>query len=268
MFQLTILFLYIIAGVAFSLSRLPRYEHSSRLLFVVAFLTGLTGLLWHLTVLWAMIAGNGGLSISLGNAVSFIGFQLALIGLLGSFDPPLRGLTGGLLILAAFAAALTGWPADTAAPGPMDWQLQAHIMISMFAYGLLSVGAIVAIYALVQESRLHAAKIGAMNHLFAPLETTERLLFGITAAGFSVLLLAVFSGFAFVDNLFAQHLVHKTSLSLLALILFGVLIAGRQFAGWRGRRAIYLYLWGFGILLLAYFGTRFVLENVLGRSWG
>jgi ABC-type uncharacterized transport system permease subunit len=107
-----------------------------------------------------------------------------------------------------------------------------------------------------------------MNHLFAPLETTERLLFGITAAGFSVLLLAVFSGFAFVDNLFAQHLVHKTSLSLLALILFGVLIAGRQFAGWRGRRAIYLYLWGFGILLLAYFGTRFVLENVLGRSWG
>jgi ABC-type uncharacterized transport system permease subunit len=120
----------------------------------------------------------------------------------------------------------------------------------------------------MQERRLHAAKISSLNVLFAPLETTERLLFGIAAGGFSVLLLAVFSGFAFVDNLFAQHLVHKTALSILALILFGILIAGRQFAGWRGRRAILLYLWGFSILCLAYFGSRFILENVLGRSWG
>jgi ABC-type uncharacterized transport system permease subunit len=150
----------------------------------------------------------------------------------------------------------------------VSWQLQAHILISLFAYGLLSVGAIVAIYALIQDRRLQAARISSFNQIFAPLETTERLLFGIASAGCAVLLLAVFSGFAFVDNLFAQHLVHKTALSILALLLFGVLIAGRQFAGWRGRRAVFLYLWGFGILCLAYFGSRFVLENVLGRSWG
>ncbi|MEQ9564175.1 MAG: phosphohydrolase, partial [Woeseiaceae bacterium] len=42
---------------------------------------------------------------------------------------------------------------------------------------------------------------------------------------------------------------------------------GRMFAGWRGQRAVYLYLWGFGVLCLAYFGSRFVLENILGRSW-
>ncbi len=82
-----------------------------------------------------------------------------------------------------------------------------------------------------------------------------------------MLLLAVMSGFAFVDNLFAQHLIHKTALSLLALALFGILVAGRQFAGWRGKRAVYLYLWGFFFLGLAYFGSRFVLEEVLGRSW-
>ena len=250
------------------MSRLPRYEQSSKLLLIVGFLAGLSGILWHLAVLWSVLTVNTGLSLSLGNAVSFIGFQLALIGLLGSFDSTLRGLAGGLLILAALAALLTGWPADAGSTSNMGWQLQAHILISLFAYGLLSVGAIVAIYALVQERRLHAAQISSLNHLFAPLETTERLLFGIATAGFSVLLLAVFSGFAFVDNLFAQHLVHKTGLSMLALLLFGILIAGRQFAGWRGRRAIFLYLWGFCILCLAYFGTRFVLENVLGRSWG
>jgi ABC-type uncharacterized transport system permease subunit len=82
-----------------------------------------------------------------------------------------------------------------------------------------------------------------------------------------LLLLAVSSGFALFENIFAQHLVHKTTLSLLALVLFGILLAGRQFAGWRGRRAVYLYLWGFAILCLAYFGSRYILEEILGRSW-
>ena len=149
----------------------------------------------------------------------------------------------------------------------MSLQIQSHILISLFAYGLLTVGAIVAIYALAQDMRLRAGLLSSVNQLFAPLETTERLLFGITSAGFLFLLVAVSSGFAFVENLFAQHLVHKTALSLLALVLFGLLLAGRRFAGWRGRRAIYLYLWGFLILCLAYFGTRYILEEVLGRSW-
>jgi len=83
-----------------------------------------------------------------------------------------------------------------------------------------------------------------------------------------VLLVAVLLGFPFVENVFAQHLAHKMFLSVLALLLFGILLVGRRFAGWRGRRAIFLYLWGFAILCLAYFGSRYILEEVLGRSWG
>ena len=90
---------------------------------------------------------------------------------------------------------------------------------------------------------------------------------GVAAAGFVGLLLSVVSGFTFVEDLFAQHLVHKTALSLLALILFGIVVGGRFLAGWRGRRAVYLYLGGFAVLCLAYFGSRFILEEVLGRSW-
>lgn len=230
---------------------------------------GIAGVSSHLAVLGSMIISSTGLTLSLGNIASLIGLQLALIGLLGAIDSSLRGLSGGLLVLAAMAAAMTtsAVAGDGHAVGH-SWQLQAHILISLFAYGLLSVGAIVAIYALIQDRRLQTARISPLNQIFAPLETTERLLFGITTAGFSILLLAVFSGFEFVDDLFAQHLVHKTALSILALILFGILIAGRQFAGWRGRRAIFLYLWGFAILCLAYFGSRYVLEDILGRSWG
>lgn len=268
MFQITIFFLYIIAGVALTLSRLPHFSGTDKPLIILAFSSLIAGLGWHGLALSSIILTPAGMSLSLGNTASFIGLLLALIALAGGFEKSLRGLSGGLLILAAIVAPLAGGQIVTGDAESLDWQMQTHILISLFAYGLLTVGAIVALYALVQEKRLHAGMLSSVNQLFAPLETTERLLFGIAAAGFAVLLLAVFSGFAFVDNLFAQHLVHKTVLSLLALVLFGVLVAGRVFAGWRGKRAVYLYLWGFLILCLAYFGSRYILEEVLGRSWG
>ena len=268
MFQITILFLYIIAGTAFTLSRLPRFASSSKLLLIIAFSSTVAGLSWHGLALSSIVLTPAGMSLSLGNTASFIGLQLALIALVGSFEQSLRGLSGGLLILAAVVSPLAGGQLVANGVESLNWQMQAHILISLFAYGLLSVGAIVALYALVQEKRLHAGMLSSVNQLFAPLETTERLLFGIAAAGFAVLALAVFSGSIFVDDLFDQHLVHKTALSLLALVLFGVLVAGRMFAGWRGKRAVYLYLWGFLILCLAYFGSRYILEEILGRSWG
>ncbi|MGH8222954.1 MAG: cytochrome C assembly family protein [Woeseiaceae bacterium] len=260
--------MYIIAGICFTLTRLPRFSESLAALVSIAFSSVLAGLLWHAMILYGMIMRPDGLALSIGNTASLIGLQLALIAVIGAIEPTLRGLAGGLCVLAALAGLATGWPADQAMSERYSWQLESHILVSIFSYGLLAAGAIIAVYALIQDRRLKSGRLSSVNQLFAPLETTERLLFGITSAGFALLLLAVVSGFWFVDNLFAQHLVHKTVLSLLALLLFGVLIAGRQFTGWRGSRAVYLYLGGFGILCLAYFGSRFILENVLGRSWG
>ena len=266
-FQITILFLYITAGAALASSRLPRFEDSSKLLLAVGVLFALTGLVWHLVILYAATVFPDGLALSLANTVSLVGLLIVTTALIGAFEPSLRGLSGGLLILGGIAAWMTDL--SMAPPAPIaTWQLQAHVLISILAYGLLAIGAIVALYALVQDNRLRSGKLGDANQLFAPLETNERLLYGIATAGFIALLIGVLSGFTFVENFFAQHLVHKSVLSILALVLFGVLIAGRHFAGWRGRRGVYLYLWGFAFLCLAYFGSRFVLENVLGRSWG
>lgn len=267
-FQITNFSLYLIAGALFAAVCLPRYAMQRSMLLIIAFATGLTGLLWHTWILWFAITVADGIVLSIGNAASFIGLLLATIGVLGgAVDKSLRGLAGGLLVLAAVAALLTTRQATVELAAPMTWQIQSHILISLLAYGLLTVGGIVALYALAQERRLQAGKFSALNQLFAPLETTERLLFGITTAGFLVLLIAVSTGVAFVDDLFAQHLAHKTALSILALVLFGALLVARWLAGWRGKRAIYLYLWGFLFLCLAYFGSRFVLEEVLGRSW-
>lgn len=231
----------------------------------VAFLLAATGIAIDTWLLY--VALDAGRNVTLPNAVALIGWQIAVIGVAGAVNPTLRGVAAGLLTLAALLALLTSKSAGADVAPELGWQIRTHVLTSLFAYGLLTVGAILAVFALVQEGRLKSRKLSGPNSLFAPLETTEALLYWVTTAGFTVLALSVISGFTFIEDLFAQHLVHKTVLSLLALVLFGVLILGRRFGGWRGRRAIYLYLAGFALLCLAYFGSRYVLEEILGRSW-
>jgi ABC-type uncharacterized transport system permease subunit len=72
----------------------------------------------------------------------------------------------------------------------------------------------------------------------------------------------------FVDNLFAQHLVHKTVLSIVAWIILGLLLWGHHRFGWRGKIAVRWTLSGGAMLTLGYFGSKFVLETLLGRQWG
>lgn len=268
MSHITILLLYLLAALAFVLSRLPRFSALSCPFTFVAFGAAAVGLALHAHSLYALVLPGGSLVLSIGCVASMIGLELALIALIAAVEPALRGMSAGMLVLAGPTALLMGAAPSAAHTIGLVWQVEAHILIALIAYGLLTVGAIVAVFTLIQERRLHAARITAANQLFAPLETTERLLIGVTGAGFAGLTLAIASGLSFVNNLLQQHLAHKFALSLLAWIIFGVLLAGRFFAGWRGKRAVELYLWGFAALCLAYFGSRVILQQVFDRSWG
>ena len=222
----------------------------------------------HGQTLFSLILPANGFDLTVGNAISMIGFELAVIGLIAAVEPTLRGISGGLVFLAALTVLLMGPSGDATAGVALAWQVRAHVLIALLSYGLLTVGTIVALYALMQEHRLQAAKLSPINQLFAPLETTEKLLFGVAAAGFAGLTLAIVTGSSFVDDLVQQHLAHKFGLSLLAWLIFGVLLAGRYFRGWRGKRAVRLYLGGFAVLCLAYFGSRLILEEIFNRTWG
>ena len=268
MSEITIFLLYLAAAAAFGASRLPKYESRSRPLFLAACALVATGISIHTSILYATILIDDGFNLSVGNTASMIGLELALIALIAALDQSLRGISAGLLLLGAIAAIATAPENAPTMVATLDWQVRAHVLVSLMSYGLLTVGAIVAIYAMLQERRLQAGRISTYSNLFAPLETTEKLLFGITAAGFAGLALAIFSGLAYVDDLFAQRFAHKTAFSLLALFVFGTLLAGRFFAGWRGARAVRLYLGGFLLLCLAYFGVRLILEQALNRTWG
>jgi ABC-type uncharacterized transport system permease subunit len=147
----------------------------------------------------------------------------------------------------------------------------------MLAYSLFTLAALHALLMAVVERRLHggagAKRTGLqpMNGLLAnlpPLLTLEALLFRIIGLGFVLLTLTLVSGAVFSETLFDQaiRLNHKTLFAIVSWLIFAALLAGRYFYGWRGRVALRWTLAGFITLLLAYVGSRFVLEVVLQRT--
>jgi ABC-type uncharacterized transport system permease subunit len=181
---------------------------------------------------------------------------------------PLEGVPAMVLPPAALCAFLPAFfpglemPARSATPA-----FAAHIAIAMGAYAFIAIAAVHAILMVVIERRLHAPGRRAPSVGLPPLLTMERLLFQMLAAGFVLLTLTLASGVVFSEEIFGRALRfdHKTVFGVLAWLIFAVLLLGRQVYGWRGRAALNGTFAGFGMLVLAYIGTRFVLEVVLGR---
>ena len=148
-----------------------------------------------------------------------------------------------------------------------------HIAVAILAYSTLTIAAFHAVLMALQESRLHTRSPGtgwlngALDQLPALL-TMEKLLFRLIGIGFILLSLTVLSGVVFSEQLFGAALKwdHKTVFALLSWILFAALLTGRRWRGWRGKTALRFTLAGFATLVLAYVGSRFVLEVVLHRG--
>jgi len=143
--------------------------------------------------------------------------------------------------------------------------MNTHILSSIIAFCLLTIAAFQALLLAIQNKQLKSPKPGQLMLSFPPLQAMESLLFQMISAGVLFLSVSLISGFIFIDDLFAQHLVHKTILSLLAWLTFSALLIGRKLYGWRGKTAVRWTLYGFLALLLAYFGSKFVLEIILNK---
>jgi ABC-type uncharacterized transport system permease subunit len=159
------------------------------------------------------------------------------------------------------------FPHDVLLLQDRSWPLGMHIFTSMLAYSLLGVAALQACVLYLQERRLRHASAGGVLSALPPLTEMERFLFQLIGAGFVLLTLSLLTGLIFVKDFMAQHLAHKAVLSALAWLVFAVLLWGRWKFGWRGRLAIRWTLGGFAALVLAYFGSKLVLELILGRHW-
>jgi ABC-type uncharacterized transport system permease subunit len=222
----------------------------------------------HSDAIAHLMLSAASLSIGLPEALSMLAWTLAVLGCFIAIERQNRALGAILLGSAAFGAAATGPGHRFAESTPAGWELTAHILLSMGAAALLFAAAVTALLLVVLDRRLRTRRIADLPSVLPPLDALESVMFRLIGAGFVLLTLALFTGFVFVTNLFTQHLVHKTVLSIVAWVMFGILLIGRVRFGWRGRFALRFTLIGCGVLALAYFGSKFVLEYLLGRHWG
>ena len=244
-------------------------EHAAHGRRIAGIALGVIALALHAILLWRGLFARPVLSFSIAETASLIGWPIGLIAVGASWlRPRFAGIAAVLTVVAGVVAATTVEGARGYALERPSWEIGAHIVLSTLAYALLTIAVALALALRLLDRRLRSRQPLGWLTMLPSVEALEAGTFQALAAGFAVLTLALFSGFVFVDNLFAQHLVHKTVLSCLAWVVFAVLLFGRWRFGWRGRTATTWTLSGFALLALAYFGSKIVLESILGRHWG
>ena len=233
------------------------------------------GLVLHAWTLWQEVPGSGwrlGFASVL-SATLWIGIVVLW---LEGLTMRVRALRTLILPVAAFVSVLPlffpGADISAQAARPL---FVPHLLVGMLAYGVLALAALHALLMVATERALHggggsAVPGSAFSHFLEslpPLLTLERILFRFIAVGFAFLTLTALSGVLFSEEVFGRPFVadHKSVFSLIAWFVFGLLLVGRRLWGWRGRTALRLTLGGFAFLLLAYVGSRFVLEVIFGR---
>ncbi|MGH8397117.1 MAG: cytochrome C assembly family protein [Gammaproteobacteria bacterium] len=260
--------LYCLAALALLLAFLkwgPAFIHTRK---GFAGTAAVAAVLLHTLLLYALIFTPHSLDMGFFNSASLVGWLIALIALITLLKPHFENLGVVLFPLAGVSILLAElFPSDRLMVIESSWPLDVHIVLSLISYSLFAVAVLQAILIAIQEYRLRQRVPGGIWSSLPPLQNMERFLFQLISAGFILLTLALCAGLIFVHNLAAQHLIHKTVLSVLAWIVFAILLWGRWRYGWRGRTAIRWTLGGFVVLALAYFGDKLILELILGRHW-
>lgn len=220
-------------------------------------------LLFHGADIYFTMYAAGGWDLGLFTTFSLITWLMALIALIAGSRQP--NAHPGIIIypLVALSLILKVELPSPQPPSLSEPALEWHVLLSLAAYSLFMLAAIQAIVLAIQEKQLRQRHVAGIIRKLPPLQTMETALFQLIITGFALLTVGLITGLMFVDDFFAQHLVHKTVLSILAWCIFAGLLWGRLRYGWRGKTAIKWTLTGFALLLLAYMGSQFVLEYLV-----
>jgi len=222
----------------------------------------------HAFLLVHDMLGGVGFNLNLGTALSLIVWLTGVIYWIESYWVQVGILQNFILPVAAICVFLPYFMREQHVLTYANMSLfKSHLAISMLAYGLLTIAALHGFLLSVLEKRLHKGNLPVLLNNLPPLMSLERLTFRILFAGFVLLTLTLLSGVSFSEALFGKpfRLNHKVIFGFIAWAIFGFLLLGRHFWGWRGRIAVRWLLSGFGFLLLAYLGSKFVLEVILQR---
>lgn len=198
---------------------------------------------------------------------SLIFWFISVIALIGLVRRPTSNILVALFPMAALsilASSLSGPVREVQMS--LSTGILVHILSSILAYSLLTIATIQACGLALQEHNLKHHRTGGILRALPPLQTMEHMLFELIWAGVILLSLSIVSGIIYIDDIFAQHLVHKTTLSIAAWCMYSILLWGRHHLGWRSQTAVRWTIGGFIALMLSYYGSKLVLELILQRA--
>ena len=225
-------------------------------------------LLLHALIGWHDVATPEGLDLSFVNAVSLVAGLVAAVAWISGLLTTLPAIGTVVLPVAAIASLLPALIVNVHRYSYGGETLAAvHVAIALVAYAMFLVAALQALVLMSLEKRLRRRMLEPESPSVPPLLTLERFLFRLIAVGFLLLTLTLASGILFTEQLFGKPLVfnHKSVFSVLGWCTFGALLIGRWRYGWRGRVALRWIIAGTVFVFLAYLGSKFVLEVLLGR---
>ncbi|MBE0438875.1 MAG: cytochrome c biogenesis protein CcsA [Gammaproteobacteria bacterium] len=224
---------------------------------------GLLALIFHASDIFFSMKQVGGWDLGLFTTLTIASWLMAflafLFGLRTSTAHPGIVIYPLTIITLVLKESLPSEHATALTDPALEW----HILLSLAAYSLFTLAALQALALSFQERQLRQHHINRFFRRLPPLQTMEKGLFQLLVSGFVLLSIGLITGAIFIEDLFAQHLVHKTVLSLVAWCVFATLLWGRNQYGWRGTTAVKWTLTGFAFLVMAYLGTKLVLEFIL-----
>lgn len=218
----------------------------------------------HVGALSQLAWTDAGLNLCLGNALSASLWLVAALLWLAALRHPLA-IMGVIVLPLTALALLVALTCDEGRRITTTPYVEIHIMLAALGWAFLALSTVQAAVMTAQHRALHEHHTKGIVRYLPPLFSMEMWLFRMIFVGWIFLTLSLASGMIFLEDLFAQHLVHKSVLSILAWIMFSVLLIGRWRFGWRGSRALAWTTGGFISLVLAYFGSKLVLEVILQR---
>ena len=197
---------------------------------------------------------------------SLISWVITLLLLFSSWRKPVDNLLIGSLPMAAVILIFASFSDQQVPLDKVSYGLAWHILLAILAYSVFTIAAVQSVLLYLQDQSLRKHHFRGLVQNLPPLQTMDVLLFEMIWLGMILLTAAFVIGLPSVVDLKAQFLIHKVAFALIGWLVFATLLFGRYRFGWRGVTASRWTLIGTGFLILSYFGSKFVIEVVLGKT--
>jgi ABC-type uncharacterized transport system permease subunit len=253
-------FFYLVAAIVATKQLLSSQKPLSKTFLVPIVIALSTQAIW----LYQNVFMGAGQNLQILNVVSLVTFIISLLSTLAS-----KRLNTGVLVPVVYGFTIINFIAVTHLPSHFTTHLErhpqvgAHIILALLAYSILSIASLFALQLAYLDYRLKKHKSPLTKINMPPMMTLEKNLFQFIFIGFILLSCTLLTGFIFLEDMFAQGKAHKAILSMIAWVIYGILLWGHFKQGWRGRLTVYVTIIGSSLLTLAYFGSRFVREIIL-----